>query len=54
MLTDGLKIMDDGLPGTSYASLMAFPAGAFVFQVSTPEKKNDASLITFLPVEGMT
>ena len=41
-------MMDNGLPGTSYASLITFLAGAFVFQENTPLKISYASLITFL------
>ena len=48
-LMDGKSwMMDDGLPGTSYASLITFLAGAFVFQENTPRKISYASLIAFL------
>ena len=31
LMDDGSLMMDNGLPGTSYVSLIAFLAGAFVF-----------------------
>ena len=47
-IDDGLLVMDNGLPRTSYPSLIAFLAGAFDFQENTPLKIIYASLITFL------
>ena len=48
MIDDGCSLMDerswmmdDGLPGTSYASLITFLAGAFVFQENTTAKLGD-------------
>ena len=38
LIDDGLLMMDNGLPRTSYPSLIAFLAGAFVFQENNPPK----------------
>ena len=47
-MDDGSLMMDNGLPGTSYASLITFLAGAFVFQEHTHRNISHAFLITFL------
>ena len=47
LLDETSWMVDDGLPGTSYASLITFLAGAFVFQENTPRKISYASLIAF-------
>ena len=47
-IDDGLLMMDNGLPRTSYPSLIAFLAGAFVFQENNPRKIGYASLVAFL------
>ena len=41
LIDDGLLVMDNGLPRTSYPSLIAFLAGAFVFQENTTAKLGD-------------
>ena len=48
LIDDGSLMMDNGLPRTSYPSLIAFLAGAFVFQENNPRKISYASLVAFL------
>ena len=48
LMDDGSLMITDGLPGTSYVSLMKFLAGAVVFQKNTPRKISYASLVAFL------
>ena len=50
MMDDGLPA-DEGLPGTSYPSLIAFLAGAFVFQENTPQN-NKLCVSDHVPSRG--